>query len=301
MSAILRTGHKTVAEVIAWFLANDTRMQSVEARKERARVLGLFVGRYGARPVSEMIGADLVEFLNAHPGCAARWTRKRWIATVKRPFNYAARLGLIPGCPFAGVSAPKGRRGRDVSPAEFQAMLRAATPAFRRVLIFLRWSGARPGELRALEWSQVRELARAIVQGEHKTADTLTDSRPRRIQLNRVLVKLLAWIRRHQPKGGPVFRNSYGGRWLTHALCKNLATIRRKAGLDASVKNYGCRHAYATGAILNGVDIATLAELLGHASIKTTEWYLHLAGKSDHLAMASERAVVQHHGRASTM
>jgi integrase len=294
---------RTVTWVIDWFLKNDTKMQNREARKERARVLGLFCAHRNTdgRPVGdaftdECIGADLVEFLSAHPGAKARWTRKRWIATIKRPFNFAARLGLIPGCPFSGVTAPKGKRGRDVSPEEFQAMLREATPAFRRVLIFLRWSGARPAELRALEWPQVRELASAIVQGEHKTSTTLTDARPRRIQLNRVLLKLLAWIKRRSV-GKFVFVNHFGGVWTTRALCKNLEGIRTRANLDPSVKNYGCRHAYATGAILNGVDVATLAELMGHASVITTQWYLHLAGKSDHLQAAAERAV-QGRGRS---
>jgi integrase len=273
-------------------------MTNQEARTERARILRLFLSHRRSDgqlladlPVAEAIGADLVEFLAAQDGVKARWTTKRWIATIKRPFNLAARLGLISGCPFAGVSAPKGKRGRDVSPTEFQAMLREATPAFRRVLIFLRWSGARPAELRELEWPHVRELARAIVQGEHKTVNTLTDARPRRIQLNRVLLKLLAWIKRSQKSGKYVFVNFYGTQWQTRALCKNLETIRHRANLEPSVKIYGCRHAFATGAILNGVDIATLAELMGHASTLTTQWYLHLAGKNDHLQAAAERAV----------
>lgn len=282
---------RTVAQVIDWFLANDARMTNPDARRERARVLGLFAANYGERPVDEMIGADLVEFLNAQAGVRTRWTRKRWIGTVKRPFNLAARLGIISGCPFSGVSIGKGKRGRDLSPSEFQSAMRNATPVFRRVLIFLRFSGARPGEMRTLEWVHIRDLARAIVRSEHKTESTLDDPRPRQIQLNAVLIKLLAWLKRKRFHTRWVFTNTFGRQWTTRRLCANLAKIRGKTGLAFDVKLYGCRHAYATGAIVNGVDIATLAELMGHASVKTTEWYLHLAGKSEYLQAASEKAV----------
>jgi site-specific recombinase XerD len=44
-------------------------------------------------------------------------------------------------------------------------------------------------------------------------------------------------------------------------------------------------------AVVNGVDIKTLAELMGHRSTQMTEHYCHLAGHQAHLAAAMQKAV----------
>src|ERR1043165_9045344 len=54
------------------------------------------------------------------------------------------------------------------------------------------------------------------------------------------------------------------------ALTKAIRKAREKAGLPYDVKLHGVRHFYATRAVLNRVDIATLAEWLGHEQIATT-------------------------------
>ncbi|HBI44461.1 MAG TPA: hypothetical protein DDY78_16650 [Planctomycetales bacterium] len=289
---------RTVGCVIDWFLKNDLKVHSLEARRERVRILGLFRcfrnsdGRLmGDSPTDAVIGADLVEFLNRQMG-HGQWTRRRWCGTIKRPFNEAAKLGLIARSPFQAVTEKRGGRGRDLSWAEFRSLLRVASPTMRRVLLFLRWSGARPEELRTLEWPHIDFAARRIVKRLHKTVHAGTEPRPRVIQLNSHLIRLLLWIKRNHPHGGRwVFVNSFGGQWRTHAICKNIRHYREKAGLPGDVKLYGCRHAFCTEAILNGLDLATVAELAGHRSIVTTQTYLHLAGKTDHLQSAIERAV----------
>lgn len=159
------------------------------------------------------------------------------------------------------------------------------------MLTFLRLTGARPGELRNLEWTDVKMEIGAIILTEHKTVATTAEPEPRRISLTQPICKLLLWLKRHQPAGQYVFTNSYGRQWTTWALCKNIRSIRKKAGLPNDVKLYGCRHTYATAAILNAVDVALLAELLGHKSITTTRTYLHLAGKKQYLNDAAEKAI----------
>lgn len=285
---------RTVAWVVEWHIKNDVRMKSKIARAERNRLLRLFCdfrtseGRLlGETPTDECIGADLVEFLNVKAP-SGQWSRRRWCGTIKRPFREAAKLGLITHSPFQAVTEKKGPRGRPLSWDEFRALLRLACPAMRRILLALRWCGARPGELRSFEWSHMDAIAGKIVQWEHKTAHTTEEARV--ILVIQRFARLIAWIKKNHPHGGRyVFVNSYGGQWTTGALCKNLRSLRAKAGLPKDAKLYGCRHAYITEAILNGVDLAIVMELAGHRDIKTTQTYLHLRERPE-LKEAAEKA-----------
>lgn len=285
---------RTVEDLVEWYLASRVlcASRSPSAKHERDRVLGIFRRANRNKCVDRLNGDDLLRFLDARAPPSA-WARRRWCLTIRRPFNCASRLGLVSKNPFAMVRLPAGNRGRDLTRDEWQALLRASTPQFRRVLIFLRLSGCRPEELRSLTWSKVRIEVRAVLLSVHKTSAVQRDKRPRRIALCTILLKLLAVLRRRQKCGDHVFLNSRGRPWTRGAICKYLREKRRRLGLPEDLKLYSNRHAFATGAILNGVDIATLAELLGHNSTRTTEIYLHLSGKADHLNAAVERAVAK--------
>lgn len=318
---------QTAQQIVDWFIVNFGLGGSPSNVKERRRVLGLFCARFGERRIDDLRPHELLEYLNA-PGCpvciadsktqlgepaahvkhkgrmvcskcgsaipslGAAWTLRRWLTTIRAPFNRAHRLGKAPINPFIGLNLPPGQAGRDMTDQEWRALLRLATPAFRRLLCFLWFSGARPGEAKKSQWEHVNLSAGCIILKEHKTAHALKVPKPRRIILNSVLIKLLCWIRRHQLEGTRfIFSNSYGQPWTTRALCKNMSILRKQAELPANCKLYGTRHHYACNAVVNQVDIATLMELMGHQHIATTQHYLHIAGRREHLNRAAERAI----------
>lgn len=279
----------TVGDVIAWYEANEVRDFSPVALKERRRLWMLFRKHCGSLVVDEVRPLQLLEWLSGQAGARTNHTRRRFKATICRPFNVAASAGFIVRNPFAGLRIPDGKNGRDWTDAEYQTVLRSASAYFRRFIVFLRFSGGRPGEARTLEWSHIHSELEAIVQHSHKTEHTSRE--PRRIHFNGVLVKLLAWLHRHRTHPTFVFTNCMNRPWTIRALSNHLALIRERVGLPRDVRCHGARHTFATHAIMNGVDLATLAQLLGHASTKTTERYLHLIDKRDHLNAAMERAV----------
>jgi integrase len=342
---------RTVQEVVDWFLARYKSTSKI-SMTEIHRLLRKFAAVFGPRLVSSMKGHELVAFVEAHPRIRSGWSIARWLRTIKQPFNQADRLGFIMRSPFKGVQLPRGERGRDLTAAEFQAVLRLANPYYRRVLIFLRYSGARPGELRQMTWEHVAWTPRGatIVLPRHKTSYKV--HKPRKIVLPTPLVKLLLWLKRRSGAGeltpmqrlfideylvdgdagkaakragysradqgpsllrreliqreisarqagesrrsgalGVIFRNAKnGGHWKIPSLCTNFRRLRDRACLADGAKLYGCRHAFATNAILNGVDIVLLAELMGHSNTLTTNIYLHMSSKGEHLVDAAERA-----------
>ncbi len=281
----------TVREVVDWFLS-EYSSTSDDALTEIRRILRLFADAYGDRTVDKVGGADLRDFVKAQKRVAKANTVARWYRTVKMAFNQAADANKIARSPFKMVKLPKGDEGRDLTPSEFNALLRRATPVFRRVLIFCRYCGARPKELRTATWSMVNwgtECTTVIFRRGFKTFETQTESKARKLYLPIPLVKLLLWLKARS-KSEFIFTNSFGGQWKTGALCKRLRSMRAAAGFGTDVKLYGCRHAFGTNAILNGNDLAEVKEMMGHASIKTTQRYIHLAGKDAHMFGAIEKA-----------
>ena len=75
------------------------------------------------------------------------------------------------------------------------------------------------------------------------------------------------------------------GELATKSLNKiHLTTIRR---LGFSFRLYDCRHSFATRALESGVDLLTLAAILGHANLKVVSRYAHPS--EDHKADAIRR------------
>lgn len=278
----------TAHDILNWY-ASTVRQTRPEPERERRRIWDMFAAFLDGRPVSACRPADALAFIDSRPSLKSDWSRKRWLTTIQRPFNHAARLGLIPSNPFWGLQLPSGGEGRDWTRREFQAALRHCAAYFRRLLIFMRWTGARPGEMRAARVADVDFDIGALILSDHKTKRAAR-GRPRIIYLNRVGLSLVRWLMLHGD-GEHLFVNGAGRPWTRSALTKHFRAVRRRSGLRDGVVLHGCRHSFASGAIVNGLDLATVAELLGHASVTATARYVHLARRTEHLRQAVARAV----------
>jgi integrase len=259
------------------------------------------------------------EWIAEHPAWASDWTKAQIVSIVMRPFNWAAKKRLIPANPFRGVEKTQGEPRRPMTDAEFAAILRHATvwkkrrrnndryasgrkvcpsdrkkrvrpsaaARFRQVLIFLRFTGCRPGEAARLEWHDIDLAGRVIVLRRHKTSKRT--KKPRVIPLHPVVVKLLIFLRRLNQPGEHVFLTSRKTPWHRVSLAQRLRRVRQAAGIAEDAKLYGLRHRFGTTAILRGVDLKTLSELMGHTTTRMTEHYVAIAGQRSHLAAAMER------------
>jgi len=213
--------------------------------------------------------------------------------------------GLIDKNPFRGVQKRQGAPRRPLTDAEFPALLRASagrtagrkrTPGarFRQVLVFLRYTGCRPGEAAGLTWADVDLEQAVIVLRKHKTARTRKAKVPRILPLHPVVLKLLDGIRRRGEHPERVFLTHRLTPWNRSNLSLRVQRAREKAGIPADATLYGIRHGFGTRSILNGVDLKTLSQLMGHTTTRATEHYVHLAGQRAHLAAAMRRAAAKH-------
>lgn len=279
----------TVGALAAEFLACLGRR--VPEGRCAARTVAYY--RSGVGRWVEAVGAGL-PLAEVIPFLVERHCRN-WHATqaVKRLFAWAADMGLVERSPVASVALPpRGQRERVLSPAERARLLRGAGRAFRDFMLAMLETLARPQEVRALRWDQLRDGAFAL--GEFKGKGRRRDGlRLRLIPVSARLARLLGRLARRPgfDPAGPVLLNDDGRPWTANAVRCRMRRLRRRAGLDGGgerVVAYTLRHTAATLATANGVGDRLLAELMGHASTRTTARYQHL--QAGHLKAAIDRA-----------
>ena len=80
-------------------------------------------------------------------------------------------------------------------------------------------------------------------------------------------------------RGGPLFLGDRGGRLARQQAWAAVKRAASVAGLGGRVSPHTLRHSFATHLLEGGADLRIVQELLGHASISTTQLYTHLTGE----------------------
>jgi integrase len=194
-------------------------------------------------------------------------TRYHVLCQITARFNWAVAEDLIPANPLRGLKKPTPRRrGSEVvmSDADFDRFHAAAPGYLQDVLVALRDSGARPGEVLRVEAKDFDAASAAWVLTEHKTAHSTGENRV--IHLTPRLVKLSQALAANNPTG-PLFRRKSGKPFPPgYYLARLVRNLRRKLGLSESLIPYSLRHAYGTGLLAAGTPDAIVSKLMGHST-----------------------------------
>jgi hypothetical protein len=132
----------TVREVIEEFLSRGYNGSKGQALKDYRFILRAFIDLKGDVKIDDLIADDLEKFIEDHKAWESDWTKMRVASTVKRAFSWAWRKGLIDRHPFIGVNYRPGERGKPISEEHFRMLLRNTSAEYRRVLMFLAWTGS---------------------------------------------------------------------------------------------------------------------------------------------------------------
>lgn len=211
----------------------------------------------------------------------------RALSAVRSLLRFACREGILEANPAQGVKTPRypKRLPRHLRPGEVENLIEAPegdetlTRRDRAILELLYAAGLRVGELVSLDWKAIDLSARVLrVVGK--------GNKERMVPFGRSAERALrAWlenweeVRRRAEAGEgeePVFLNWLGGRLTARSVRRVLDRYVDSAALASGVHPHTLRHTFATHLLENGADLRTIQELLGHASLSTTQKYTHL-------------------------
>lgn len=283
-----------VKSVIDQYMQHNRCCRTLKHTKHQR--LEAFTAFLDGKPLEQCRAIDLIDFINAHAAAWGPWTKRQTCLMINAAFNWAVKVQLIPANPFRTVSYPPGPDRRDVTEEEFKALVEACSPQHQNFLKLLWFTGARPCELRRLEWRHLNidndPPLIVLGEGEHKTWNST--HKPRIIRLTPQALEVIADQDRLQGRRGLdsafVFcrrdGQPYGKTGSEHAFRR----AREKAGLPEDVLMYGIRHAMGTRLAAQGFGAHLISEALGHARSATSDRYVHLHGRHKDVVMAMRLA-----------
>jgi integrase len=247
--------------------------------------------RIGSLAVRDLCPFHVTQWLDSHP--AWRGSRRGAISAIKRVFNWSVKEGYIEKSPLLKLSKPPERkRERILTDDEKKLLLNNYSPddPFRDFLQAVLLTGARPGEVMAVEASHVSLADCTWTFEEHKTSEKLNEARARVIYLVPSMVALTKRLIDLHPTG-PLFVNRKGRPWNRNAIRCRFRRVRKKLDLGDDLVCYSTRHTWATDALERGVPEASVAELMGHVDTKMIHrFYSKLSKKKKHLQEMALRA-----------
>jgi len=229
-------------------------------------------------------------------------TTARKLAALRSFYRFLQREERVELNPFAGLRPPKRARRLPtaLSVEEVRRLLEAPArlgqraardrrlpPAVREYLTLrdtalletLYSTGARVSEVAGLSEADVDFLSGvAKVRGKGKKERLCPLGRPACRALRAALRQAAALWPAAGPssRGARVFRNAQGGPLTTRSVERLLKVYLAEAGLNVNVSPHALRHSFATHLLDAGADLRSVQELLGHASLSTTQIYTHV-------------------------
>ncbi len=209
---------------------------------------------------------------------------QRALAALRTYFRFLTAEGVVPANPAAAVPNPRVPRTLPdtVPPAALEALFEAfpETPAGRRdraILELLYGSGLRVSELVGLDLADVDRGRRLLrVRGKGRKERIVPYGGKAEEALAAYLPERAAWRQGGGRDDDPLFVNQRGGRLTDRSVRRIVdAAVRRVASLHR-LHPHSLRHAFATHLLEAGMDLRAIQELLGHASLATTQVYTNV-------------------------
>ncbi len=243
----------------------------------------------GAGLEIEAIDATAIRaYLGSLYGRLTRKTIARKLSAVRSFLLFLEKRGLIQSNPAADIATPKLEKYIPVYlPVDdvFRLLERPdrEKPLGLRdlaILEVLYSCGIRVSEIEALNISGIdfkEHLVRVIGKGNK---ERLVPIGRTALKAVRNYLDAIQYIRKKKgdyPKNEPLFVNSRGGRLSARSIGRIIKRYAIESGLTSEISPHSMRHTFATHLLDGGADLRSVQELLGHASLSTTQKYTHVS------------------------
>jgi integrase/recombinase XerD len=257
-------------------------------RRDLRRYLGHLAAR-GVTDPGSVAEADVSSFLVAlregdeeHPPLAAT-SAGRAVVAVRGFHRFLLREGIATADPARGVRppAPPKRLPKAISVQDVEALLAAAgadeTPRAvrdRALLELLYGCGARISEAVGLDLDEL-DMEQGVVRllGKGSKERIVPVGSYARAAVEAYLVRGRSELSAAGRGVPAIFLNARGGRLSRQSAWAVLAKAADRAGVTVEVSPHTLRHSFATHLLDGGADVRVVQELLGHASVTTTQVY----------------------------
>jgi integrase/recombinase XerC len=248
-----------------------------------------FLEAEGVAEWSQVTHRHLRRFLGDLQGKGyARRSTARKLAALRSFFRYLCRDQGLPANPAAGIFTPKLERTLPhcMRPPEIERLLAApdrSTPLGLRdaaLLETLYSTGMRVSELVSLTPADVARGDTLRVIGKGNKERVVFLGGPARAAIEGYVARgrpELAAARWRGKASGALFLNKNGTALSDRSVRTIVARYVQEAALGTKISPHALRHSFATHLLENGADLRAVQELLGHASLATTQIYTHLS------------------------
>ncbi len=204
-----------------------------------------------------------------------------YVRTLKAAFNKAVEWGYVKENYFLKTKLPKRQK---VSPVFISSDQLSAisnqikNEVIKNFVVFAFYTGMRLDEIINLRWKNIDIMTRIITVGDE---EFITKGRNQRfIPISDEALETIHEQQRRMkaiPLGdGYVFCKSNGTKFSGDHISRSFKLACENAGVDKAIHFHSLRHSFASNLVQQGVSLYKVKELLGHASITTTEIYSHL-------------------------
>jgi len=229
--------------------------------------------RYGEQACLDRAGAlDLRSFLVRVGQGLKPATVSRHVAALRTFYRWRLREGAVEASPAERLRGPRVGRSLPHVPSQVavtEVLDVQAHPRDRALVEVLYGAGLRVSEASALDWEDV-DWARGLLQVRRGKG-----SKARQAVLGPPGMQALRSVH-DAGASGAVFRNRDGNRLSPRSMRRIIRSLGLQAG-QGGLHPHALRHAFATHLLDEGADLRGIQELLGHASLSTTQRYTHVS------------------------
>ncbi len=255
--------------------------------RDTRQFLHFLTGHLGTPPclkdVSELRIADLRSYLASrrNDGAGSR-TLGRGLAGVRSLLRYLEKQGLANAAGAGAIRAPRQPKSL---PKPLSAEAAVHIVNIKQQMAEEKWIAARNAAVLTLLYGCGLRISEALGLTPEMIADPSARSltiigkggKSRLVPLLPVVHQAVAEYRRLCPyelsKNAPLFRGAKGGALQPGIIQREMQKMRIAFNLPETATPHALRHSFATHLLSRGGDLRTIQELLGHASLSTTQVY----------------------------